>query len=317
MRPGAMALALLAAPLNVHVLKAVEHEELSLVDLRRSVGHPPVTTMRSYLRTLTDLGVLERQRGPDFPAAVSYGITPSGERLLAVGDALQHWLRSAPDGPASLGSLAAKSAIKALVDGWSSGLVRALAARPFSLTELNRLISHINYPTLERRLTAMRLVGLVEAKKSGAVRGTPYSTAEWLRLAVSPLTAATGWERRCASSQSTPIGRIDVEATFLLAVPLIRLSPNISGTCRLAAELGGGAEPEYAGVRVTIEEGKPISCVTRLSGEADAWTAGTPLSWFRWARGYGDSEIQVGGDTDLALALAEAFREALIPADRV
>ena len=71
-----------------------------------------------------------------------------------------------PDGPISLESGAAKGAVKALVDGWGSTMMGALAARPLSLTELESLISGLRYPALERWLSSMRIAGLVEAEPS-------------------------------------------------------------------------------------------------------------------------------------------------------
>lgn len=307
---------LLSVPLNFHVLEALEDEELSLADLSRAVGHPPATTMRGYLRTLTELELIERRQEADFPSSVSYAITRSGERLLGVGEVLQHWLHSAPHGPISLGTTAAKSAIKALVDGWCSSIVRAIAARPLSLTELNRLLPQLSYPTLERRLAAMRRVGLLEARPNGSGKGSLYRAMPWLCAAVAPLSAAAGWEQQCLATPA-PIGRIDVESAFLLSIPLIQLPAELSGSCRLSVELRGGPAPEYAGVTVAIEEGRTVSCVTRLGGEADAWVGGAPLDWLRWVNGRSDHQVDLGGDTSCALALADGLREALVPVDRV
>lgn len=272
--------------------------------------------MRGYLRTLVELEVIQRRQEVDFPGSVSYAITRSGKRLLIVGKALQHWLRSAPHGPISLGTTAAKSAIKALVDGWCTSIVRAIAARPLSLTELNRLLPQLSYPTLERRLAAMRQVGLLEPRPNGSERGTPYRATTWMRSSIGPLSAAVDWEQQCLGLPAS-IGRMDVESTFLLAIPLIKLPAELSGSCRLSVELRGGADLGYAGVTVTVEEGRATSCVTRLGGEVDAWVGGTPLDWFRWVNGRGDHQIELGGDTSLALGLADGFREALVPADRV
>jgi DNA-binding HxlR family transcriptional regulator len=317
MRPGATALSVLSVPLNVHILSALDDEDRPLNELSRIVGHPPASTMRTYLRTLSDLGVIERRREPDFPGSVSYEITESGVKLLKVAQALQAWLRAAPEGPIALASPAAKSAIKALVDAWSTALVRAIAARPFALTELSRLIPQVSYPTLERRLTAMRLVGLVEAEPAGSKRGTPYCATSWLRHAICPLAAAISWERRCAPSRSRALSRIDVETIFLLAVPLLSLPADASGVCRLSVELRSGSDPQFAGVTVSLEEGEVVSCVARLGGEADAWAAGTPLDWFGWVNGYDGKEVDLGGDTSLSYALAGGFREALAPRERV
>ena len=170
---GAVALSLLSAPLNVHLLQALEEGPMALIDLRRSVGSPPQSTMRVYSRTLVDLGTLERQRQAAFPGTVEYASTDSGKALLGIGAIHEKWLHEAPSGPVSLGSTASKSATKALVEGWSTNIIRALAAKPLSLTDLNRLIPRISYPSLERRLGALRLADLVEPHP-GDGRGTPY-----------------------------------------------------------------------------------------------------------------------------------------------
>jgi hypothetical protein len=47
-RAGAVALSLLSAPLNVHLLQALEDGSLPLIDLRRAVGSPPQRSMRVY-----------------------------------------------------------------------------------------------------------------------------------------------------------------------------------------------------------------------------------------------------------------------------
>ena len=225
MRPGSDALSRFAVPLNVHILESLEEEPTSLADLRRAVGHPPVTTMRSYLRQLTQLGAIECYREPDFPGSASYVLTSSGGKLLTVGEVLRSWLQNAPDGPIELGSIAAKSAIKALLDGYEANVIRALAARPLALTELSRVIPSVSYPTLERRLTAMRLVGLVEPCPERNGRVAPYRVTPWLRFAVAPMTAAVGWERLCDSENAPAMSRSDVETAFLLAVPLLDLPP--------------------------------------------------------------------------------------------
>jgi DNA-binding HxlR family transcriptional regulator len=206
MRTGAQALGVLAAPLNVHILKALEDGPKGLLDLHREVGGPPQSTMRVYTRTLEELGVLERRRQNEFPATAEYSLTPAGESLLKVAALLQEWLLAAPDGPILLGSMAAKSSIKALAGGWSFNIVRALAARPLSLTELNVLISKVSYPTLERKLSTMRSSKLVEPQP-GEGRGTPCGPTNWLRQAVIPLTSAAAWERKFAPETTPPIGR--------------------------------------------------------------------------------------------------------------
>jgi DNA-binding HxlR family transcriptional regulator len=314
MRSGSEALCLLAVPLNVQVLQALDEEPLSLADLRRAAGHPPVTTMRSYLRKLTGLGILKRHREDDFPGSVSYTLTRQGNKLMIVAGALRDWLRHAPEGAVDLEGLAAKGPIKALVDGWDVGIIRALAARPLALTELDRLIPSVTYPALERRLTAMRQVGLVEPDPHRTGRVARCRVTSWLRHAVVPLSAAIGWERQCIPDQAPALRRTDAEAAFLLTVPLLTLPPELDGTCRLAVESRRGSELDFAGVTATVREGGSCTCVSRLEGEPDAWATGSVLSWTRWLSD-GDTEgMEIGGDLELVRAFERGFRTALLSA---
>lgn len=308
-RAGATALSLLAAPLNVHLLQALEDDPLPLIDLRRSVGSPPQSTMRVYSRTLVEIGTLERQRQAAFPGTVEYASTESGRALLGIGAILERWLQEAPAGPITLGTTASKSATKALVEGWSTNIIRALSAKPLSLTDLNRLIPRISYPSLERRLGALRLADLVEPYP-GEGRGTPYRATPWLRRAIVPLAAGAWWERRHLADPPQ-IGRLDVEAAFLLAIPLIELPAELNGKCRLAVEIQGGSSPVFAGVLICVEEGKVVSCSSRLEGEAEGWASGSAASWMRRMNGQ-DADLEIGGDADLVREIVEAIRKSAL-----
>jgi DNA-binding HxlR family transcriptional regulator len=306
-RAGAQALTVLAAPLNIHTLKALEDGPMELLDLRRAVGSPPQSTMRVYTRALEDLDILERRRSNEFPATAKYTITPVGIGLLKVAGFLQEWLQAAPDGPILIGSVAAKSGTKALIGGWSSNIVRAVAARALSLTDLNMLIPKISYPTLERKLDAMRTAKLV-APQPGESRGTPYGATEWLRQAVVPLTSAVSWERQFIPEPTAQIGRLDVEAAFLLSIPLMVLDAGITGKCRLSVEVRGGSVPIFAGVIVGIEEGKVVSCTSRLDGDAQASASGSVSAWMHQMNVGPPGQLEVSGNFPLAEAITSALR---------
>jgi DNA-binding HxlR family transcriptional regulator len=306
-RAGAEALSLLAAPLNVQVLKALEPGPLALFDLRHATGSPPQSTMRLYMRTLSELGAIERMPRREFPTSVDYAITDAGRGLLEVGEVLEDWLRQSPEKVRELGSTEARNAIKPLVEGWSTNVVRALAGRSLSLTELDRLIPRVSYPSLERRLTAMRLVGLVDGHRVDG-GSTPYSATEWLRRSVAPFVAAAAWERRYLPESASPIGRLDIEAAFLLATPLLELPKSTTGKCRLAVEVQRGSSPVFAGVLVCIEEGRVTSCSPSLDGEAGGWASGSPRAWLRQLHFGSENELEIGGDTGLTEMILQALR---------
>lgn len=312
LRAGGHALSLLSTPLSAQVLEALREGPTSLVDLRRATGSPPATTMRGHMRRLVEIGALERTREPGFPGATTYGLTRSGEELVAVGDELRAWLADAPTGPIETGTPAARSSVKALIDAWSTGIVRVLAARPVSLTELSGLITSTSYPSLERRLSAMRLCGQVRRLEGEASKGTPYAATPWLRRAVVPLVAAVRWERRHLRP-FPQVRRTDVESAFLLMASLLRDIGEASGTCRLAVEVGrDAAGPVLAGAVLTVRDGQVAACVTRLSDPADAWASGSVDAWFDAAADGRLEALQIGGDRGLIRDVVDQARSTVV-----
>jgi DNA-binding HxlR family transcriptional regulator len=204
------------------------------------------------------------------------------------------------------GTVAAKSAIKALVDGWTTNIMRALAARPLSLGELDRLIASVSYPSLQRRLGAMRLVGQVE-KRPG--RESPYVVTDWLRRAIAPLAAAARWERRHMREQASPITSHDAEAGFLLSLPLLRLSEGLSGSCRLVVEVVDGKR--LAGALAEVDHGAVVSCTSRLNGASAAWAVGPATAWLHAVLDGDSTTLELGGDCKLALALLDQMGQTL------
>jgi DNA-binding HxlR family transcriptional regulator len=283
------------------------------MDLRRSAGSPPQTTMRGHLHALTEAGLLERRRETKFPGSVDYELLQPGRHLLGVATVAQRWLSNSPEGPLQIGTPGAKSTIKALVDGWSAGVVRALAAKPLSLTELSSIITGLSYPSLERRLGAMRLAGQIE-RCPGDGRGTPYRVTDWMRHAIAPLAAAARWERQHLACQTAPITKIDVESAFLLPLPLIELPAEPAGICRLAVESqNGDGRRRLAGVTVGVEDGRVASCVARFEGVTGTSASGTAAAWLRAVIEADINQLEIAGDCDLARSLLDGLHATFFP----
>jgi DNA-binding HxlR family transcriptional regulator len=311
-RAGGYALTLLSVPLNVEVLRTLEPGPTPLVDLRIAVGLPPQTTLRKQLHDLARIGVVERRQHAGFPGPVDYALGQAGQELLGVARFAAAWLGNAPAAEVKLGSSMARSALRALVDGWSAAIVRALASRPISLTELDRLIPSLSYPAIERRLAALRMTGQILAcDRLGGGGRRPYEATRWLREAVVPLIAAAAWERRSGLGDvTTPITRLEVESAFLLALPLLRLESDLAGCARLIAEFRGGDDgPRLAGVSVRVDRGRVVECGPRPAGTVDAWGSGSVDRWLA-ATLCGDSVgLEVGGDRLFAQALIDGLHD--------
>jgi DNA-binding HxlR family transcriptional regulator len=316
MRSGARSLSLLATPRNFLILQALADGPKRRIELRRAAGSPAQTTISGDLRCLEEIGAIVKRRHDSFPGPVEYELGIPGSELLFVAAALGRWLSLAPEEPLELGSEAAKAAIKTLVEGWSTSILRALATTPLSLTQLDRVIGALNYPALEYRLDAMRLAGQVEARPSNS-RGTPWGVTDWLRRGVGPIVAASRWERRHARAETGPITRLDIEAVLLLAVPLLTLPTELSGSCRLGVELTDGSEHRLAGAMVCVERGEIALCTVHLQGHPDAWSTGSVDAWLQAIIESDVEQIEMGGDQRFARTLIEGLHGALVGTETI
>jgi len=303
-------LSLFSTVLHGLILRALADGPMRLTDLHRKVGGPPQTTLRGHLGNLIGIGALEKQSRDGKANMVDNALTPAGLEMLFVADVLEAWLARAPERAIGLESEAGKAAVRALISGWGSTMLRALAARPFSLTELDNLITAFTYPALERRLSAMHLAGHVVALQQSNGRGRPYAVTEWLRQGVAPLLAASRCERRHLPGETAPLTRIDVEAILLLAMPLVALPPNAHGTCQLTVENG---DPKWraAGVAVEVEGGEIVACTSKLESSPATSSRGSATGWFDALVDGNADRLQAGGDRGLALAMVEGLHSAL------
>jgi len=301
---------MLAAPLSGAILRALQDGPKQQVDLRREAGHPAQTTLRAQLRKLCDVGAIAKRRRNRFPGVLEYELSEAGHGLSPVRAILERWLRDSPDGSLELGGSAARAAVKALTDGWSTAMLRVLAAKPLTLTKIDSVIPSLNYPSLERRLSAMRLAGLVEAREGGG-RGTPYSVTGWAQSGIGPILAAARWERRHTPTDTSPLAKLDIETAFLLAAGLLAPPPDASGSARLAVELRNDKGPLLAGVLLTVGEGRIATCTTRLAGNPEAWISGPAPAWLAALIERDLDGLQLGGDGTLCRTLLDNLHGAL------
>lgn len=322
-RAGGTVLSLLAGPLCVPILRAHLDGPLRVPDLRERIGGAAQTTLRGQVGNLRGIGALERRVLPGMPYTVDNRLTACGREILEVAELVEAWLARAPQGPIALGSEAAKAALRSLVAGWSSTALRALAARPLSLTELSGVIGGLSYPALERRLSAMRASRQIEPYAGNSSKSKPYAVTDWTRQAVGPLLAAGRCECRHLSELAEPPTRIDIEAALLLAVPLATLPVDSSGSCLLAVRepvgrSGRGAgetaerSPRVAGIRVDVKRGRVTSCAPGLERGLGVCAYGTAAAWASaFVEGSLDGLRVEPGERDLAHPLIVSIHSAL------
>ena len=310
-RAGEQILTVLATPLNVMVLRALAKRPMRLAELRQATGLPAQTTLRGHLASLAEIGAVSKRPTTQMPYAVENELTPMGEDVIEVAERLEGWLSLAPEGPISLEAGGARGVVKAFVDGWGSTMLRGLAARPMSLTELDRRIPDLSYPALERRLSSMRMAGLIEAHP-GPGGGTPYAVTEWARRGVLPLATAAGCEGRHLGEIAPAVTRIDIEAAFMLATPLVALGPTASGFCRLEVAADHDRSREAVGVEVAVEGGHVVSCDSDGDGRPGAYASGSAARWFNAVKDGTADLLSFGGPRQLSEGLVNGLHVALV-----
>ena len=314
-RAGSHVLSLFANPLNARILRAHLDGPQRLTKLHEKIGWSAHTTLRAGIGKLRKAGAVERAGATGSGSSTATALTPAGRDMIFVADVVERWLAFSPTGPISPDSDAAKGAVKALSGGWSSTLMRALANRPFTLTELDRLIPDVSYPSLERRLVSMRATGQIEPLEA-AGRGTPYVVTEWLRRSIAPLCAAGRCERRYLGADTAPITDVEVEAAFMLAMPLAPMPRNAAGTCMLAvqtesSECDGGGH-DLSGVTVELERGEIASCTASVDQSPPTWALGTAEGWLDLVIDGDLTALRLGGTRpELALNMINGLHVAL------
>jgi len=317
MRAGSRGLSIFTYALNARILRAHADRELRSSDLEEIIGWAPQTSLRAAVSNLCDLNVLVKQESDGTSKFVSTELTAAGHDLLLVADRLERWLMGAPFGAIALDSAAAAGAVRALIAGWDAKVIRVLAERPLTLTELSAEIEEVSYPAIERRLARLRSTNLIRPIESKG-KGKPYAVTDWLRHSIGPLSAAGRWERRHMPNEAAPISGMEVEAAFLLSVPLVEFSLDSTGTCALAVltspGVDDGEEREVAGITLGVKEGKVVSCVSAAASQPTTWALGTSDDWLDAViDGRFDALRVRGANPDLAHHIVRDFHEVLFP----
>lgn len=239
-----------------------------------------------------------------------YRATPKAADMLRVVFSLRRWLEHRP-GPTvePTRDPEAGPAIVALVCGWSSTVMHALAAEPRTLAELCRKIRTLDAETVAETLGEMRRSGLVAAIPGNGQ--TRHKLTEWGREGIGPLIAAVRYERLHPAAIALPPDELDVEAAFHMALPLLSLPPQLRGRCRLGVWIPGGVR-SMAGATIEVGDGRVLSSTPRLDENPDTWITGLPLPWCEAAiEPELVAKLKSGGDTALIMALLHALHERL------
>lgn len=310
MRAGAETLSLLSSPRVFPILRSLKVGPEGRLELRRAAGFPAQSTLRSHLRNLERLGLIERHRLDAFPGTLEYALTDTGRELLAVATTLERWLARSPGGPLTLGEDAARAATKGLVDAWTTTVLPALAARPLSLTELDKQIATASYPTIERCLEALRLAEQIEVGKRKR-SGLPYSSTDWLRRGLAPLAHAARWEYAHEREGAAPLEPVDVEQGFAVVAPLLDLPQALSGVCQVSVSDPNESGPAALPAFIAVREGVTTLDGNHPDGETDAWASGSIESWFAAVIGGDMHGLELSGERELAIAILDRVRQRI------
>jgi DNA-binding HxlR family transcriptional regulator len=239
-----------------------------------------------------------------------YRITPVGHESLFAAFIARRWLQAAPRGSLVLDDAAAAGAITPLAEGWSSTVMHSLAREPLTLGELDRGVDDLSRRELKSLLAAMLAAGQLETRSDSRGEAV-YAVTDWLRAGMAPLIASARIERRHPMEEAAPIDALDVEAGFMLTLPLLELPRELSGSCRLGLNLDEDEGASLTGVTARVEQGRVVSCVAGLDGRAGAWAAASASDWLDTVIEHDAQRVRTGGDRWLAGALLDGLHRTL------
>lgn len=312
-RAGALTLLYLAIPMKRGVLLAMLAEAATGAEVidETEVPEPeePVA-----LEIIADPYLVEPVDPAVDPNAIDEHtlLRPSqaGRDLLFVSSALEHWLHRCPRGPLELGPEAAL-ALSALLNGWSSTAIHALAVRPLTVAETTEAIGILEQDTVDERIEEMAGAGLLEVVDGEPDGDQRFLATEWLRTAIAPLAAAARQELRHPLEDTAPIAALDVETAFLLTLPLLELPRELIGICSLSVDLEQDVTGRRAGVTARIEDGRVVTSEIALREDVDAWASAPAAAWLDALIEPDADLVHVGGDRRLAAALLRSLHETL------
>jgi hypothetical protein len=311
-RAGALTLLYLASPMERSVLLALLAEAATGVEVMDDLEVPDPEDSVG-LDIIADPYLVEPadpDADPDAPIGwdTTLRASPAGQELLVVGTFLERWLDSCPEGSLKLGPEAGP-ALSALLTGWSSTVMHALAAKPLTVAEATEVVGTLSYDVVEERIEGMEGAGQLEALPDGGeIR---YAPTDWLREGIAPLGAAARMEHRFPLGDTAPIAALDVEAAFLLTLPLLQLPAELSGSCSLAVELSEGVLPSPAGVTAQVSEGRVVSIEARLDEKADVRASASAPDWLDTLIEPGVKRVRTGGERRLARRLIYELHQTL------
>jgi hypothetical protein len=311
-RAGALTLLYLASPMERSVLLALLAEAATGVEVMDELEVPDPEDPVG-LEIIADPYLVEPadpDADPDDPIDWDTALqaSPAGQELLVVGAVLERWLDSCPERSLRLGPDAGP-ALSALLSGWSSTVMHALAAKPLTVAEATEVVGTLSYDVVEERIEGMANTGLLDALSGDGE--TRYAPTDWLSEGIAPLAAAARMEQRFPFGDTAPTAALDVEAAFLLTLPLLELPADLSGSCSLAVELSEGVLPSPAGVTARIDEGRIVSIEAHLDEKADVRASASAADWLDTLIEPDVKRVRTGGERRLARRLIYELHQTL------
>lgn len=314
-RAGALTLLYLSSPMERSVLLTTLAEATTGISLQEI--KPPDPEFLS-MGIFEDSYLLE-PADPDHPLGAPIGPdtklrpTPAGREVPYVGAVLANWLSRCPAGPLEHGEESGPH-VSALLSGWASMVIHALAGPPLTAAQVCEAVQVIDSNVVNARIDAMLLTDmLMETPGDDPAGELRVQATEWLRRAIAPLAVAARMELRFPPGDTAPVSALDVEAAFLLTLPLLKLSRKgkLSGTCSLAVELDEGVAGSPAGVTARIEGGRVVACEPGIDDDADTWASAGVGDWLDAVIDGDAKRVESGGNRRLAGHLLQKLHRTL------
>jgi hypothetical protein len=312
-RAGALTLGYLNSTVGWDALRAILAQSATGEELIDPDALVVPDTMAAVAGIFADRYLIEPVDPNDDPDDIETVMrpTPAGREVPFVGATLHRWLKRCPRGPVAAGEDSG-DVLWPLLSSWVGTVVHAVAAKPRTAAETQEAVGVLPLEIVEANIDLLSDAGLTRALPPEQPGGEErFEPTDWLRLAVAPLAASARMELRYPREDTAPIAAADVVAALQLALPLLRVSRGLSGTCALSVELDEGVIGSPAGVTARIEQRRVVACEPGADPGADSHASGSTAAWLDAVIERDTGQIETGGDARLAGAVLKGLHKKL------
>jgi DNA-binding HxlR family transcriptional regulator len=292
-------LKLLGNGANGPILVALGPRSLRTKKLTEKVPTYAPRTVYRHARTLSQLGLIDREEVAGVPSTVIHSLSPSGRDLYNLIDYYSKASLPWVTGPGSGDGLWTVCGL--LGEMWTYGWIDELGHGGRSATELAEATAETTFHQVSRRTQQLMSWSLLYESTVRSHRKR-YQLSDQTRHGMSLIGGLGRWrEQHVEGGAEGGLTVQEMSTVLRAALPLLELPEHLDRNIKLGIVGTTGLDGQRGSATLTgrVSAGGTIRCV-KEKGADDAWAIGTVGNWYAALLDGKRGEMRTGGDLEFA-----------------